>query len=195
MEHHPKLFDLQSPKVQDYLQVLVKEKGFERIDLTANARITVPAAELNLLLLNVHILKHAMGKGIGLRQFCDMARAYAVLGKRVDGEELKAIYERTGIGAWSRLLHAFLTEVVGLSATCLPYREAKSESIAPLWNIVWRGGNFGRHRAGGATEVRSLWKRKWETCRSFGRNARFSLKYAPDEAIHTFGQLMKGQFK
>lgn len=195
VEHHPDLFDLQSPKVQDFLKKLVEEKGFEWMDMGEGNMIRVPSPEMNLLLLNTHILKHAMGKGIGLRQFCDMARAYAAWGKRVDGEEIRRLYEQTGIAKWSRLLHAFLVEMLGMPSAYLPYQEKKKETAAPLWNIVLRGGNFGQHGKGGKVQDEPIWRRKWNTCRAFWQNAGFSLKYAPDEAIHTFGQLVKGQFK
>ena len=195
VEHHSHLFDLQSPKVQGCLHRLVEEQGFEWMDMDGGNRIRVPSPVMNLLLLNTHILKHALGKGIGLRQFCDMAQAYAVLGKRVDGEALKRIYAETRIGKWSRLLHAFLTEVLAMPSDYLPYQEEINEEAAPLLDIVLRGGNFGQHAKGQKRQDESAWRRKWNTCRSFWQNAGFSLRYAPDEAIHTFGQLMKGQFK
>ena len=194
VEHHAHLFDLQSPKVQGYLKGLIAEKGFVRMDLGGGNEISVPSPVMNFLLLNTHILKHALGKGIGLRQLCDMARAYAVWGKQVDGEEMKRIYRNTGIGKWSCLLHAFLTEVLGMPAEYLPYPE-KKESAAPLLDIVLRGGNFGQHGKGANGQDEPTWRRKWNTCRAFWQNMGFSLKYAPGEAIHTFGQLVKGQFK
>lgn len=195
VEHHSDLFDLQSPKVQGYLKKLVEEKGFECMDMGNGYAIRVPSPAMNLLLLNTHILKHAIGKGIGLRQLCDMARAYAVWGKRVDGEEIRDLYKKMGIAKWSRLLHAFLVEMLGMPSAYLPYQEKKKETAAPLWNIVLRGGNFGQHGKGDKVQDEPTWRRKWNTCRAFWQNAGFSLKYAPDEAIYTFGQLVKGQFK
>lgn len=195
VEHHSDLFDLQSPKVQDYLKEQMTDKGFEWMDMDGGNRIRVPSPEINLLLLNTHILKHALGKGVGLRQLCDMARAYAVLGKRVDGEEIRHIYRKTGIGKWSSLLHVFLTEVLGMPTSCLPYSDKRKESAEPLLDIVLKGGNFGQHRKGQKMQDERIWRRKWNTCRAFWQNAGFSLRYAPDEALYTFGQLMKGQFK
>lgn len=193
VEHHSDLFDLQSPKARKYLKELVAEKGFTTMQVGNEGRIMVPAPELNLLLLNTHILKHAMGKGIGLRQLCDMARAYDVLGKQINGEALRYIYETVGIEKWSRLLHAFLVDVLALPVTSLPYGE-KRESPAPLLDIVLRGGNFGQHKKGTQTAGTSVWLRKWNTCRAFLLNTRFSLKYAPHEALYTFGQLVWGNF-
>ena len=194
VEHHADLFDLQSPKAKNILDELMQEKGFSTMSLAAEGDISVPAPELNLLLLNTHILKHAMGKGIGLRQLCDMARAYAVLGEKVDGEELRNVYQTVGIEKWSRLLHTFLVDVLAMPEDFLPYREDKKETAVPLWNIVLRGGNFGQYSQQQKTNTERTWLRKWNTCRAFLLNARFSLKYAPSEAIHTFGQLVWGNF-
>lgn len=192
VEHHSDLLDLQSPRARRYLKGLVAEKGFTAVPVGDEGRIMVPAPELNLLLLNTHILKHALGRGIGLRQFCDMARAYAVLGEKVDGDELRSIYHKAGISRWSSLLHAFLVDVLAMPEDFLPYREEKKETAVPLWNIVLRGGNFGQYGQQQKTKTERTWLRKWNTCRAFLLNARFSLKYAPSEAIHTFGQLVRG---
>lgn len=194
VEHHPDLFDLNSPKVKRYLKQLIADKGFERMDMNENGKIWIPSAEMNLVLLNSHIMKHALGRGIGLRQLCDMARAYAEWGQKVDGEEMKCIYRKTGIEKWSRLLHEFLTEMLGMDKDFLPYREKRTETAAPLWDIVLRGGNFGQHGKRNNVQDEPAWKRKWNTCRAFLRNTGFSLKYAPREAVYTFGQLVKGQF-
>lgn len=195
VEHHPALFDLQRPGVQACLQNWIAEKGFEIRKIGVEGEIRIPAPELNLLLLNVHILKHALGRGIGLRQFCDLARAYHVLGKQVNGEEIRYMYEQAGIRKWSGLLHAFLVEVLGLPTERLPYVEEKAVSVKPLMDIVWQGGNFGKYGKYGSIEGQSVFARKWNTCRAFGKNVRFSLRYAPGEAFHTFRQLLMGQFK
>lgn len=194
VEHHSDLLDLQSPRARRYLKGLVAEKGFTAVPVGDEGRIMIPAPELNLLLLNTHILKHALGRGIGLRQFCDMARAYAVLGEKVDGDELRSIYHKAGISRWSSLLHAFLVDVLAMPEVFLPYREDKKGTAVPLWNIVLRGGNFGQYGQQQKTKTERTWLRKWNTCRAFLLNARFSLKYAPSEAIHTFGQLVWGNF-
>ena len=169
----------------------------------------MPSPALNALMLNSHILKHALGRGIGLRQICDLAMAYHRISEegKIDeyGGRILAFYRRVGIVKWSRLLHSFLVGVIGLPEAELPY----SEKIVPygaLWRIVEEGGNFGQHRetgasagtvvsAGPATGKSGVLKRKLGTAGMFLRRAGFSLRFAPKEAFWTVFDLAKGQFR
>ena len=144
-------------------------------------------------MLNLHILKHGIGRGIGLRQLCDMARACYRLHGEVDPQEMKSACRRLGLGRWCQLLHSFLVECLGLPVGCLPYHET-APTARPLADIVWRGGNFGQHDAG-LQQQATGWRRKFQTARSFGRNVGFAFHYAPKEAFWFFLQLTKGQVK
>ena len=78
-EHHTRLFDLHNPLLRGYLSSLVGRHGFTDIRTEDGATLPVPAPLPDLLLLNAHLLKHIMGHGVGLRQFCDIglwAQAY-----------------------------------------------------------------------------------------------------------------------
>lgn len=196
VEHHPGLLDLNNPFLKRYLGMLETGKGYAvQLLGTANGMdVRVPAPALNLLQLNTHILKHAMGKGVGLRQLCDMARAYHTLHDDIDGNEIKEMYRRTGIGRWSRLLHSFLVNELGLPESDLPYRE-KNIPSTPLLRIILRGGNFGQYKDGDRKETSSMWRGKLHTFGAFLGNMRFSCRYAPEEAFWTMAILTKGQFK
>ena len=189
VEHHQRLFDLYNPFQQHAIGLLIRQKGFQE---TGSAPYRLPSPFLNLLLLNLHILKHALGRGIGLRQFCDMARACYKLHGEINREEMKAVCRKLGLGQWNPLLHAFLTDCLGLPAECLPYPEVAS-TAQPLSDIVWRGGNFGQHNPLYSNTGNKA--RKWETARSFGRNVGFAFRYAPAEAFWIFTSLIKGQFR
>lgn len=196
IEHHTRLFDLHNPFLQRDARRLIREKGSVRMALPGDAEhtVTVPSPFLNLLLLDLHILKHALGRGIGLRQLCDMARACHRLHAGVDSAEMKACCRRWGLGRWNPLLHAFLTDCLGLPAGMLPYAEL-APGADPLLEIVRRGGNFGFYREGREVAGMSRWHRKMATARAFGENLRFALRYAPKEAFWIFTGLMEGQFR
>lgn len=196
VEHHPRLFDLQNPLRRGVLREL------ERGQLSAPLRIgeegsgeevlvDVPAPLCNLLLLNAHILKHLVGRGIGLRQFCDMARAYHALRGHYDTEKLKDLYARTGLTAWSGQLHAFLTTHLALPASDLPYLEQTASPSPRLLRLVLEGGNFGR-RGSGDESAQPAWRRKWHTLSAFWRNRGFSLEYAPAETFWSMARLVRG---
>ena len=206
IEQHPTIVDLCSPRTRKWLGELDDDPGF--IPSTLADGLLVPSPELNALLLNSHILKHTLGKGIGLRQMCDLAMVYhqisGAAGCDEYGERIFRLYRRGGILKWSSLLHSFLVDIIGLRKEELPYSE-RDVSPEPLLRIVEEGGNFGQYRGedsghsgtstSSATGRLSDRKRKLKTAGMFLRRAGFSMRFAPKEAFWTFWELVKGQFR
>ncbi len=221
IEHHPSVVDLNSPRLKNWVKTLDNDPGFVPSSLAGG--LWEPSPELNALLLNTHILKHAIGKGIGLRQMCDLAMAYHRMSEEEKsaerGERIFSLYRQAGILKWSRLLHSFLVGVIGLPEEELPYSE-RDVDYAPLMTVVEEGGNFGQYRSGGyeGSGVRPFdglrdrkgagtrpfdglrdrggaIRRKLATAGMFFRRAGFSLRYAPGEAFWMFTELVKGQFR
>lgn len=195
VEHHPRLIDIASPFRHRYLEALERREGFASVCLpgVGERAIRVPSPLLTLLMLNSHILKHVLGRGIGLRQLCDLARACHCLHTTVDVAAWEEALHRLGLWRWSRLLHSFLREFLGLPASCLPEQGDLLPTDA-LLGVILRGGNFGRYRSGSNPASLPVWRRKMQTARSFASNIRFSCTYAPGEAFWTFAGLLKGQF-
>jgi len=194
VEHHATLFDLHSPFLKKYLKELEELHGFTEQAISPATTVKIPSPALHLLLLNTHILKHAVGQGVGMRQLCDMARVYHHLHNCIDATEMKSIYRRTGLTRWSRLLHAFIVEKLGMPADKLPYLD-EAVSPRPLSDLILAGGNFGQYRRNGDRQTQHAWKRKLRTAGSFLQNLRFSSRYAPGETFWTCTNLFKGQFK
>ena len=195
VEHHRRLFDLYNPFLQGFANGLEQKKGYSQFALTTDSevRITVPSPFLDLLLQNLHILKHTLGRGIGLRQLCDMARTCYKLYGETNTTEMKSVCRKLGLEKWCPLLHAFLTTNLGMPAKYLPYPET-APTPDPLAELIWRGGNFGQYDAGFTPKTEG-WRRKRQTAWSFIRNVRFAFRYAPQESLWFFTQLMKGQLK
>lgn len=195
VEQHSRLIDIYNPFLGKFVSRLIKENGFVTTDLGEGGNVTVPAPLVNMLLLDVHILKHAIGRGIGLRQLCDMARAIFYLHPDIAGENLKAVSAKLGIERWNRLLFSFLCEYLGLDKSYLPYAVHTTDATA-LLDIVLAGGNFGLHRAGtGDLKHMSAWHRKWNTVRAMAGNLSFAYRYAPKELLGLFVELIIGQWK
>lgn len=201
IEHHTRLLDFSNPWLKGYLSTLVAKYGFTDQPLTGNlseespVMVSVPSPLLNLLLLNAHLLKHIMGHGVGLRQFCDMARAYHTLFGSYSPEELEAVYKRTGLFKWSVQLHTFLTEYLGMSRTELPLMDTDACTSPELLHIVLKGGNFGQYGDTKGEAFQARWKRKLHTFCSFWKHRSFSNTYARKEAFWTSVQLMIGNLK
>lgn len=162
----------------------------------------VPSAEATLLMLSVHILKHCMGAGIGLRQFCDMAAAYRSV--PYDREKLLACYKATGTARWNRLLAAFLERYLGAAT---PY--SAGDPVSPvtgageplpdpdgLLAFVLAGGNFGHHDAAREKVLKEGGlRRKADTLLRFLRRLPFSLRYAPREWLGELTALARGNLR
>ena len=178
VEHHTDLLDIQSPRAKRYVKRLIEEKGFEKVVTGDGVEVLVPAPEVNLLLLSSHILKHAFGVGIGLRQFCDYAVARRYYEGRVNEEEMREIWRMTGLEKWQDLLEGFLVKKTGV-----------------LLDIVLKGGNFGVYSKDRENVPRARWARKVQTFKALMGNIGFAFRYAPGEWFWTTMQLLGGQFR
>ena len=225
IEHHTDLLDIQSPRAKRYVKRLIEEKGFEKVVTGDGVEVLVPAPEVNLLLLSSHILKHAFGVGIGLRQFCDYAVARRYYEGRVNEEEMREIWRRTGLEKWTDLLEGFVRRF--LDSDCALARndnedlqndkcrseqshcrseqspchsERSEESFYKkktdvLLDIVLKGGNFGVYSKDRENVPRARWARKVQTFKALMGNVGFASRYAPREWFWTTMQLLGGQFR
>lgn len=172
VELHPRYFDLHLP--DDQLP-------------------PVPSVCAELLLYSSHILKHAIGTGIGLKQLCDLARALAGLDGTYDKRELEEALRKAGILRWHQMLCSLLVDKLGLDPKyCLP--GFKPGNYRTLMRIIRNGGNFGLSsslRKKGLRAANPL-VRKSLTSLSFLLRLPFSLRYAPKETSSTIAELVKG---
>lgn len=191
VEHHIRLLDLYHPHHNTKKTDLIWEFRRMALSTASDLEVTVPAPSLNLLLQYAHILKHALGRGIGLRQLCDLALSCDRWHTDIMPDVLKGVCRQAGLTKWVSLLHAFLTERLGLASDRLPYPETAANT-QPLLEIIWRGGNFG-HQAYRLTRPTLL--HKIQTAEAFRRNISFAFRYAPKEALAIFVNLLKGQIR
>lgn len=191
VEHHIRLIDLYHPPHNTKKTDLIWEFRRMALSTASDLEVTVPAPSLNLLLQYAHILKHALGRGIGLRQLCDLTLSCDRWHTDLMPDVLKGVCRQAGLTKWVSLLHAFLTERLGLASDRLPYPETAANT-QPLLEIIWRGGNFG-HQAYRLTRPTLL--HKIQTAEAFRRNISFAFRYAPKEALAIFVNLLKGQIR
>ncbi|MBR4351653.1 MAG: nucleotidyltransferase family protein [Bacteroidales bacterium] len=153
----------------------------------------IGTSEATLLMLSAHILKHAIGPGVGLRQLCDMAMAWKVLGSNIDIPALKQVFHRTGTWRWNQLLFSYLAEKLEVSGH--PFI-GEQVSPKPLEKIILEGGNFGHYASSRGTALSANSRqRKLNTLKRFLRRLPFSLHYAPKETLATMGSLLRGNLR
>lgn len=184
IEHHRRLFDIRSLFKLPYLKKLEKTYRIKQESvLIENQAITLLAPELQILQVNVHILKHLLSFGIGLRQICDAAVLYHAYRDKIDAAQLLSMYKKTGILKWVHVLHAILVKYLGLPKADLPFPYPDKLEADWMMDEVWYSGNFGfydkRYTDGKASfvsvhpdGVRRLW-----------RSMCLYYKYAPQEVV------------
>lgn len=149
----------------------------------------VPSPEATLLMLSSHVLQHAIGPGVGLRQLCDVAMAYKALA--VEPARLREVFRKAGLERWNRLLFSFLHKYLGAEPL---YEELPSPE--PLEGIVLEGGNFGHYSASRRAALsKGPFRRKLDTAGRFLRRLPFSLRYAPREVLPYMGRLLAGNLR
>ncbi|WP_051960201.1 nucleotidyltransferase family protein [Sphingobacterium sp. ML3W] len=146
IEHHKRLFHIRNPLQYRYLGQLQRKYFQHQQGLILNGTtIKTLAPELQLLQVNVHIFKHLLSFGIGLRQLCDSARLYHTVSTQVDPQALKEIYTHTGILAWTHLLHIILVKHLGLPEQSVPFPYPEKWDADWMMDEIFYSGNFGYH--------------------------------------------------
>ena len=191
VEHHRNWVHLSRPSSIQILKALEKEEGYEEWN---GKKVLAPLP--NLLLLNTHILKHALVLGIGLRQLCDLAMAYRHYEGRYDAKRLKQLLGQLGLLKWTAVLHTVLVEVLGMPVRYLPYPLEQKEKIAPLMQQIWKDGNFGMYREEKQryTEMKRRAKAKY-VLTAWWEKATLFWKYAPQEWVWRPWELLKNRVK
>ena len=146
----------------------------------------VGTPEAELLMLSAHILKHACGVGVGLRQLFDFAFAYKVY--QGDYQQIHALFGRCGLSRWHALLLSFVKDYIDPSLEVPGHVDSR-----PLFRIVSDGGNFGHFRDGRLDTVQNkrAFRRKMDTLGRIISNFHFSLRYAPRETVSFLTDLFR----
>lgn len=181
IDHHQKLFDSYNPFLNRYLRKLENRHGTTEIAIDGKS-VSVLSPLLNMVQVNLHILKHLLSFGVGLRQLCDAARLYYHYRAVLDKQEIYRIYVRLGIISWIDCFHHVLTSFIGLSEDDLPFETKKNRSGNWMIDEIWQTGNFGFHDSRYGKLDDPLTGRN-QASRRVGANIYRYLKYAPMEAI------------
>ena len=151
--------------------------------------------EAELLMLSSHILKHAMGPGVGLRQLCDMAMAIRALEGRYNAEALTDYFRKTGTLHWNQVLDAFLQRHFRLQWGLFrkPFSKTVYRDARYLEKIVFSGGNFGHFQEGRSKALGApALIRKADTAFRFLQRLPFSVRCASREYGRYLRSLVSG---
>jgi len=191
IEHHKHLFDLRNPLKSNYLKAIQKKySNKKQIVNINNTPVEILSPELHILQVNVHILKHMISFGIGMRQICDAARLYTYYKESLNNDLLKDMYKKTGIIKWIHVLHHLLETQIGLNKLDLPFSYPLNTNSDWMLAEIWHGGNFGYHdrRFADGKIIRTISVHP-DGARRLWNNFQRYFPFAPQEAI--FFPIMK----
>lgn len=193
VELHSRILDSHNPFVLKHLKELESRESMQAMRLSLKGElIRLPSPLLCHLQVNMHILKHMLGFGIGLRQLCDAARIYYKLSNRTDGLKLEQVYRHTGILKWIQVLNELLCEELGLEDMYLPFARQKGLDYEWMMHEIWIGGNFGFYdkRYG---EYDSVKGQRASTVTHWLHRFLLHLRFAPQETFwFPFTHLLSG---
>ncbi len=204
VEHHSMLIEIHNPFKSRMVDDLINGNEARPTILPHGVTADVPAPIVELLMFNIHILKHCLGVGIGLRQFCDYALAWRNLTDRdalgdaaVDPGCYLDLCRRLGIIEWTRALHQFINRYLpsadGNGVAEIP-GNADTNAVERIFTLVTEGGNFGKYSRNRRAYIhKNIFSRKVHTMSTFINNRSFVYRLAPAEAVWTFTRLLLGQ--
>lgn len=115
---------------------------------TREGGLIVPSVSANLVYVLLHIYRHFLTEGVGLRQLMDfyfvLRRANGTFEKYADGKSLLETLESFGIYRFTQGLMWVLQEVLGLERKLMICEPIENEGSFILSEVM-RGGNFGHY--------------------------------------------------
>jgi len=194
IDNHVKLFDLHNPLCFRYLNDLksLEKNNYVRLDVHEERVLTL-SPFLQILQVNAHILKHLLSFGIGVRQFCDIARLYHSCYDKKNELFPKKVYKKLRIIKWINILHEVLVRYIGLDENNLPFELYDSQKSDLMVKDLYRSGNFGFYDE--YYYDLKLHKRMNKNKKIFSQMVKY-FPYAPIESVsfplvHFFSGLMK----
>lgn len=131
--------------------------------------ILIPAAQMNVLYVFLHLMHHFLQTGVGLRQVCDWVCLWRSVGAQVDRELFCTCLDRLRLRRAATALVYVAVTYLGLPAASVPLdisgKQAKRDGEKMLRDLL-DGGNFGM--PGGRLQgfVRN---RHWKNLPCYGR--------------------------
>ena len=185
-----------NPFVNKRVQKWIKDSKAEQMaHFDEQASFNYPTLQFNLVFSLIHIYRHVLFEGIGLRQMTDY---YYILQHSTKDERQKAykMLRYFGVGNFVGAAMYIMQHVYGMDESKMLCR-INEKLGKKLLDEILRGGNFGQHddrmaRVGNDNR----WKRGWEI---FKRDMRFIKDY-PSEVIwmpiwkiwHYFWRMKRG---
>ncbi len=150
-ELHRKLVAFAAPKHRRYWEEMVMPEMWDSLTTVEIGGYAVPtlAPVYNTLYVFVHSFAHLLDEGVGLRQFCDLAKTLSVLPQNEKNiATLNRHLEGIGLRRAFSGFGAILTDYLGFPEESFPFEIAADDhKRAPkLFENILEMGNFGHNK-------------------------------------------------
>ncbi|PVH25824.1 nucleotidyltransferase family protein [Sphingobacterium corticibacter] len=144
VELHRRMIDIHNPFKAHFTQQLYRSEANLTQSIWNNGdEWLLPSSLLMHVSVSIHILKHLLAYGIGLRQLCDAARVCYTYQEELNSDKLLTVYKRFGVLKFIHVLHGVLVQYLGLPENKLPFPLVKYSFVETMMRDVWTAGNFG----------------------------------------------------
>lgn len=148
VEHHYYLQEFQYAGYRAFVDRLARQELAKTprtwATLSEGFVVEVLPVNFNLFFQLLHITSHLVQSGIGLRQFCDLARFIQAHRGAFDSETIDSWITHLGMRPAVSAIGSILIEWLGVPAGILPFKINTQEALIPYVKYdVWHGGNFG----------------------------------------------------
>lgn len=138
----------ENPQLQKRLQKIIDEEFansqpfFAEID---GENIETVPPTLSVLHQIIHISRHLLEAGIGLRQICDLALYLNKYNEQIDRDRLNGYLEELQLMSIARCLGSILVDWLGLEEGKLPFN-TNAQYADFILQEIFEGGNFGKKK-------------------------------------------------
>lgn len=148
VEIHNFLCLFENKRLQGLLQTIIKEE----LNKEENSVIYINGSEcfilpptLSVLHQIIHISRHLLEAGIGMRQICDLATYLEKYCDSINRESLQTYIINLELENIAEAIGFIIHKYLGLSITKVPFK-IKEDNADFILNEIFEGGNFGTNR-------------------------------------------------
>lgn len=153
-------------------------------------------AQLDMVQLSSHSLKHILNVGIGLRQLCDITLFVNHYHEQLSQPGLRQLLSRFGVRRWTDICLTYCMTYLGLPEDRLPYTmKASRKRVEHMHQEVMKTGNFGHYDERNLNRPESGAAAKAFTARRILRNSARYFPVSPLESVSSILDLTMMRLK
>lgn len=164
IENHHHIFSFTKKKYngsfQSWVSLVVESNSFESVHING-ATIHVLPIELNIIYLFLHLFRHFIDSGVGLRQICDWVLLLSARHEELEKESLIELAKYFGILDAMCVLSYTCIKYLGASPDIFPFLVKNDNRYSDmLMKDILQGGHFGFYKSHWGEDMGG-WQGRW----------------------------------